>query len=75
MKPRRSLVDQAYREIKQRLMGNLYPPNLQILEQDLAVQLGMSRTPVREALIRLEREGLVEIIPRRGMRVVPISPG
>ena len=37
--------------------------------------LGMSRTPVREAMIRLEREGLIEILPRRGMRVVPISPG
>ncbi len=69
-----SLVDRAYREIKRRIIGNLYPPNLQVLEQELAVQLGMSRTPVREALIRLEREGLVEILPRRGMRVVPISP-
>ena len=68
-----SLVDRAYREIKQRILGNLYPPGLQVLEQDLAHQLGVSRTPVREALIRLEKEGLVEIIPRRGMRVVPIS--
>ncbi len=72
--PRDSLVDRAYREIKSRIMGNLYPPNLQMLEQDLALQLGMSRTPVREALIRLEKEGLVEILPRRGMRVVPIAP-
>lgn len=72
--PRASLVDRAYREIKRRIMGNLYPPNLQVLEQDLAAQLGMSRTPVREALIRLEKEGLVEILPRRGMRVVPIAP-
>ena len=63
--PRDSLVDRAYREIKTRIMGNLYPPNLQVLEQDLALQLGMSRTPVREALIRLEKEGLVEILPRR----------
>lgn len=69
---RRSLVDRAYREIKHSILGNLYPPNFQMLEQDLASQLGMSRTPVREALIRLEKEGLVEIIPRRGMRVVPI---
>ncbi len=69
---RNSLVDRAYREIKHSILGNLYPPNFQMLEQDLASQLGMSRTPVREALIRLEKEGLVEIIPRRGMRVVPI---
>ncbi|MCG8595221.1 MAG: GntR family transcriptional regulator [Kiloniellales bacterium] len=72
--PRASLVDRAYREIKSRIMGNRYPPSLQVLEQDLALQLGMSRTPVREALIRLEKEGLVEILPRRGMRVVPIAP-
>ena len=71
---RPSLVDRAYGEIKRRIMGNFYPPNLRVLEQDLAVQLGMSRTPVREALIRLEQDGLVEILPRRGMRVVPISP-
>ena len=69
-----SRVERAYFEIKRRILGNFYRPNLQVLEQDLALQLGMSRTPVREALIRLEREGLVEILPRRGMRVVPIAP-
>ena len=67
------LVERAYREIKARILGNRYPANLQVLEQELALELGMSRTPVREALIRLEREGLVEILPRRGMRVLPIS--
>ena len=72
--PRASRVEQAYLEIKRRIMGNVYPPNLRVLEQDLAHQLGVSRTPVREALIRLENEGLVEVQPRRGMRVVPISP-
>jgi len=71
---RSSLVERAYREIKGRILGNLYPPGLQVLEQELARQLGMSRTPVREALIRLENEGLVEIVPRHGMHVVPISP-
>ncbi len=69
-----SLVDRTYREIKRRIMGNVYPPNLRVLEQDLAHQLGVSRTPVREALIRLQNEGLVEVQPRRGMRVIPISP-
>jgi DNA-binding GntR family transcriptional regulator len=69
-----SRVDRAYREIKRRVLGNFYPPGLRVLEQELAHQLGVSRTPVREALIRLEQEGLVEIVPRHGMRVVPISP-
>lgn len=71
---RPSLVDRAYAEIKRRILDNTYTPNLQVYEQELALQLGMSRTPVREALIRLEREGLVQIVPRRGMRVVPVSP-
>ena len=71
---RSSLVERAYHEIKRRILDNTYPPNLQVLEQELAQNLGMSRTPVREALIRLEKEGLAEIVPRRGMRVVPISP-
>lgn len=69
----RSRVEQAYREVRRRILGNVYPPNTRVLEQDLAADLGMSRTPVREALIRLEQEGLVEILPRHGMRVVPIA--
>jgi DNA-binding GntR family transcriptional regulator len=69
-----SYTHQAYTIIKRNILENLYPPGHQALEQELATQLGMSRTPVREALVRLEREGLVELIPRRGMRVVPISP-
>ena len=73
--PRDTLVERAYQAIKRQIMDNTYTPGRQVLEQDLALELGMSRTPVREALIRLEREGLVEIVPRRGMRVVPISPG
>ncbi len=67
-------VQQAYRTIKTRILENRYQPGHQILEQQLADDLGMSRTPVREALIRLHNEGLVELIPRRGMRVVPLSP-
>jgi len=68
-----SLVDQAYQKIKDRILRNEYGPRYQALEQEIATDLGMSRTPVREALIRLENEGLVECIPRRGMRVVPLS--
>lgn len=73
IKSKTSLVERAYQEIKRRILGNFYPPGLQVLEQELAEHLGVSRTPVREALIRLEREGLIEIVPRRGMHVVPIA--
>lgn len=72
-KTSKSLVEKAYDEIKSRILANAYPPGHQALEQEVAAQLGVSRTPVREALIRLENEGLVSLIPRRGMRVTPLS--
>ena len=69
-----SLVDAAYQQIRQRILDNLWPPGHRALEQEVALALGMSRTPVREALMRLRNEGLVEVIPRHGMRVLPVSP-
>lgn len=63
----------AYAEIKRRILDNAMPADSQYLEQELAEELGMSRTPVREALIRLADERLVEIIPRHGARVLPLS--
>jgi len=68
------LVTQAYAELKRRILDHEYPAGHQATEPDVAADLGMSRTPVREALIRLAQEGLVEVVPRRGMRVVPLSP-
>ena len=44
------------------------------LESELAAQLGMSRTPVREALLRLEAQGLLEVRPRKGVRITSLSP-
>ncbi len=73
-KGRATLVARAHGEIKRRILRDTLQANQQVLEQDLAADLGMSRTPVREALIRLEQEGLVEILPRHGLRVLPISP-
>lgn len=69
-----SYVSTAYETIKRNILSNQYPPGHHALEQELADELEMSRTPVREALIRLANEGLVELIPRRGMRVIPLSP-
>jgi len=72
--PAPSLVDRAYGEIRARILDNEWPPGHQALEQELALLLGMSRTPVREALIRLRNEGLIDVVPRHGMRVMPVSP-
>lgn len=67
------MVDEAYRVLRHKIIFSEIPPGYQALEDDLAATLGMSRTPLREALIRLENEGFVEIIPRRGMRVKPLT--
>jgi len=66
---RRSLADEAYAALKAEILTNRLAPGSQRLEEELAARLGMSRTPVREALIRLEREGFLELVPRRGARI------
>ena len=68
-----SLVERAYEKVRRRILDNEYQPAQQVLEHELAADLGMSRTPVREALVRLQNEGFVQLIPRHGMRVVPLS--
>lgn len=69
-----SLTEEAYARLKSEILDNRLSPGFQALEPELAQRLGMSRTPVREALIRLQEDGLVEVIRRRGMRVLPVSP-
>lgn len=63
----------AYREIRKRILSGDMPAGAQFLEQELAELLGMSRTPVREALIRLQDERLVVVRPRHGATVLGIS--
>jgi DNA-binding GntR family transcriptional regulator len=66
-------ADSAYSSLKSRILRNQLPGGSQLLEDVVAADLGVSRTPVREALARLESEGLVEPIPRHGYRVLPIT--
>lgn len=70
---RASLTVQAYVGIKRLIAANSFGTGDFVLEQELADRLGMSRTPVREAMIRLVQEGLIDVRPRHGMRVLPIS--
>ncbi len=70
--PKPTRVADAYEMLKDEIRSNRMPPGFQAPEPEIAARLGMSRTPVREALIRLQAEGLVELIPRRGARVLPI---
>jgi DNA-binding GntR family transcriptional regulator len=67
-------VAEAYDAIKARILRNEYGPGFQATEPEIAAALKMSRTPVREALVRLQQEGLLHVVPRRGMRVLPVAP-
>ena len=69
-----SLVENAYRAMKTAVRDNVFPPGYQGSEQEIALKLGMSRTPVHEALIRLQEEGLVRVLPKRGIQVCALSP-
>lgn len=68
-----SLKDRTYEILKSAICRmNIYAPDAQLRldERQLSEQLGISRTPLREALVRLEQEGLVNIISRRGIFIV-----
>ncbi|MGH9167415.1 MAG: GntR family transcriptional regulator [Acidimicrobiia bacterium] len=69
-----SLAQQAYRSIRQALRNQVLVHGEFYSESELAQSMGISRTPVREALIELAREGLVEIVPQRGFRLRILGP-
>ncbi len=68
-----SLGNQAYQEVKRIILEGQVTPGEKLNEGELARALGISRTPVREAINRLEKEGLVEIFPQRGAFVIQLS--
>lgn len=70
---KRSMTEVAYQTIRNRILDNEWSPGFQATEQLIAQELEMSRTPVHEALTRLHQERLVDLIPRHGMRVLPVS--
>lgn len=65
----RSLTDQATDALLEAVVTGQLAPGTTVHEGDLSAALGISRTPVREALIRLARDGLVVILPRVGIRI------
>jgi DNA-binding GntR family transcriptional regulator len=65
----RSLSDRAYYRIRELIVTLELPPGSLVSERELMEQLGVGRTPVREALRALARERLVDVYPRRGMFV------
>ena len=68
-----SNADRALSALRQMIFSGALMPGSDHLETELAERLGMSRTPVREAALMLQAQGLVEVRPRRGIRVLPVS--
>lgn len=67
------LKTKAYLALKERLINCVYAPGSVLNEVQLASELGLSRTPIREAIGRLEMDGYVRVLPKKGIYVTDIS--
>jgi DNA-binding GntR family transcriptional regulator len=68
-----SAAQRVYDHVKTGILDATYPGGELLTEGHVSERVGVSRTPVREALLRLETEGLVRLYPKRGALVVPVS--
>ncbi|MBW8799315.1 MAG: GntR family transcriptional regulator [Streptomyces sp.] len=66
-------ADRVYSHVKQGVLDRHYEGGTLLTEGELADAVGVSRTPVREALLRLEVEGLIKLYPKKGAMVLPVS--
>jgi DNA-binding GntR family transcriptional regulator len=69
-----TLTDQAYNRLEEMIVTLALAPGAVLSEQSLSADLSIGRTPIREALQRLAREGLITILPRKGILVSDINP-
>lgn len=69
----RTRADEVYAALRAGIVSLQFKPGSMIQEESLARQLGVSRTPIREALRRLAQEGLVQTVPKKGTIVAGIS--
>jgi len=75
LEPSRTLADEAYDRVEQMIVTLELAPGSTFTEAALAAQIGIGRTPLREALQRLAADRLVVALPRRGMMVTEINAG
>jgi DNA-binding GntR family transcriptional regulator len=68
-----SAAARVYTHVKEKLLDGSFPGGALLSENELSQQLGLSRTPVRQAFVQLEAEGLLELYPKRGALVVPVA--
>jgi DNA-binding GntR family transcriptional regulator len=71
--PRPSLAEEAYREIRDALLSGALEAGQKLSEPELALRFNTSRSPVREALMRLEHEGFIERLPSGRLRVAALD--
>ena len=71
--PRLSRADEVYQQLKQDVSGFKLVPGDRFTETEISERLGVSRTPVRQALFKLQQEGFVEVLFRSGWRVLPFD--
>src|SRR6478609_8224263 len=69
-----SASERTYAHLKRSILDGTHAGGVLVSEGEIATAVGVSRTPVREALLRLEAEGLVRLYPKRGALVLPVSP-
>jgi DNA-binding GntR family transcriptional regulator len=69
------MAERAYLELRDRMVSLRIPPGSLVREEEVMKDLEMSRTPIREALLRLTQERLVVVIPRRGTFVTEVHVG
>ena len=70
---RRQVSDQVYEALKKAIVSLRLPPGTSISENRICRQIGVSRSPVRSAIIRLVEDGLIEVFPQKGSFVAPIK--
>lgn len=69
----RSTSGQITARIREKIVNGVYPPGSPLLQDAIAAELGVSKIPVREALVQLRAEGLVDVPTHRGFQVRPLS--
>ena len=67
-------AERAYDFVKEKIIDGSFEPSQMLSEASLATEMGISRTPMHEAFLRLEVQGFLQLYPRRGALIVPISP-
>lgn len=68
-----TLADEAYRALRDRIVDCRLSPGQRVTERQLGAELGFGLTPIRQSLARLDSEGLIRTLPRRGYQITPLT--